>query len=270
MILVRIAVPDPEVGLGELGMETIDGGREQGFLASCRPEHGVQGNATVNPAGGVASEQGVGQGRQDEAGMPQVLTEHPAYFATMGAGQIIAGDATDQKLGDLSGRQGFEPGAHLPLHAHSHEIGSQLAIQNPGQRLGVLGHLGQHVVHFQHFHAMLPHLGDEIEMIALGLVDPHHIIEQQIVAVAWRQALMCQAGRTDHDLAQLSCFRMDAILGFFRRHDTLPLSVCFSNSKDFRELGRQRLKASTCRCTGHISPRRHQSARPGKSVFRCR
>ena len=53
----------------------------------------------------------------------------------------------------------------------------------------------------------------EVEMVALGVVDPQHVVEQQVVAVGRRQALMGAARRADHHLAQLADFRVDAELG---------------------------------------------------------
>ncbi|MNT42473.1 hypothetical protein D3C72_1788930 [compost metagenome] len=76
VVLVRVAVPDLEVGVGELGVELVDGGGQQGFLTARRPVHRVEGDATVDPAGGIAGELGVGQRRQDEAGVAEEVAEH--------------------------------------------------------------------------------------------------------------------------------------------------------------------------------------------------
>ena len=53
----------------------------------------------------------------------------------------------------------------------------------------------------------------EVEVVALGVVDPQDVVEQQVVAVGRRQALMRAARRADHDLAQLADLRVDAELG---------------------------------------------------------
>jgi hypothetical protein len=44
-------------------------------------------------------------------------------------------------------------------------------------------------VYLQDLHFPLAHLGDEIEVIVLGLTHPDHIVEQQFVAVAGRRPL---------------------------------------------------------------------------------
>ena len=65
-------------------------------------------------------------------------------------------------------------------------------------------------MHLQHFDAAVAHLHHELEMVALGVFHPQHVIEQQIVAVARGQPGMRLARGTDHDLAQLTDFRMYA------------------------------------------------------------
>jgi hypothetical protein len=47
-------------------------------------------------------------------------------------------------------------------------------------------------------------------MVALGVVDPEHVVEQQVVAVGRREPLMGAAGRANHDLAKLADFGMNA------------------------------------------------------------
>jgi hypothetical protein len=78
--------------------------------------------------------------------------------------------------------------------------------------------VGQQVVHFQHIDAALAHFGDEVEVVALGLSHPEHVIEQQFVAVVRGQPLMGQTWGAHHDFAQFAGFGMDAVLNFFRGH----------------------------------------------------
>ncbi len=111
MVLVRVAVPDLEVGVGELGVEFVDGAGQQGFLASRRPVHRVQRHAAIDPAGGVAGELGVGQRRQDEAGVAEEIAEHLDGLAAEAVRQVIGRHAADQELGDLARLQAAQPGA---------------------------------------------------------------------------------------------------------------------------------------------------------------
>ena len=87
-------------------------------------------------------------------------------------------------------------------------------IENPLLAFGNGHGFGQQAVHLDHIDAAVAHLGHEIEVVALGVLHPHHIVEQQVVAIAGRQALMRAARCTDHDLAQLPDFRVDAEFGF--------------------------------------------------------
>jgi hypothetical protein len=60
--------------------------------------------------------------------------------------------------------------------------------------------------------------GDEVEVVALGLGHPEHVIEQQFIAVVRGQPLMGQTWGAHHDFAQFAGFGMDAVLNFFRGH----------------------------------------------------
>ena len=64
---------------------------------------------------------------------------------------------------------------------------------------------------------------NEIEMVALGVVDPQHVVEQQCVAIAGRQTLMSAPWRADHHLAQLADLRMNAKLNLLRHDNEPPL-----------------------------------------------
>ena len=64
---VGIAEPDLEPGVLERRVERVDRRRQQGLLAPGRPVHRVEGDAAVDPAGGVAGEQRVRQRGHDEA-----------------------------------------------------------------------------------------------------------------------------------------------------------------------------------------------------------
>jgi hypothetical protein len=97
-------------------------------------------------------------------------------------------------------------------------IGGDFVLKNPVQCFRHRNDVGQQVVHFQYINTAFAHLGHEIEMVALGLVDPQHVIKQQFVAVVWGQPLMSQTWGTHHDFAQFAGFGMYAVLHFFRGH----------------------------------------------------
>lgn len=154
--------------------------------------------------------------------MAQVVAVHLDHAGAFAFRQVLAGHAADQELGQLARLQAFEPAAHFVGQADADGVGGDLAIQDPLQGFGVLHRIGQQVVHFQDFDPTLAHFGDEVEMVALGLVDPDHIIEQQFIAVVRGQPLMGQAWGANHDFAQFAGFGMDAVLNFFRGHYSDP------------------------------------------------
>ncbi len=102
-VIPEVGVPVLEVGVREHRMISIDGGDVVGLETARRPEHRVDRHPPVDPAGGVTSEQGVGEGRQDECtgvvegGGTQgpstgVLETHP---------RLLHGQAPDEVLGQL-------------------------------------------------------------------------------------------------------------------------------------------------------------------------
>ena len=48
--------------------------------------------------------------------------------------------------------------------------------------------LGQQVVHLRRHRTAVAQLVDEVEMIALGVIDPQDVVEKQVVAIGGRRA----------------------------------------------------------------------------------
>lgn len=46
----------------------------------------------------------------------------------------------------------------------------------------------------------------EVSMISLSILDPHHVVEEEIIVVGRGQPAMCQPRRANQDLAQLADF----------------------------------------------------------------
>jgi hypothetical protein len=66
----------------------------------------------------------------------------------------------------------------------------------------------------------LAHLVDEVLMVALGVLDPEDVVEQQVVAVRRREALVGQPGRADQHLAQAADLGVDAVGVGGLRHES--------------------------------------------------
>jgi hypothetical protein len=58
------------------------------------------------------------------------------------------------------------------------------------------------------------HLGHEIKLTTLRVVDPQHVVKQQVVAIARSQALVRTARRTNHHLPESTDLRMHTECGF--------------------------------------------------------
>jgi hypothetical protein len=120
-------------------------------------------------------------------------------------------------------------------------LGRDLVIEDPLLGLGDRHRFGEHVVHLDHFDAAVAHLLHEIEVIALGGLDPDHVVEQQPVVVRRRQALVRASRRADHHEAQLADFRVDTKGGVLISHNKGSLAASF-------EAGRRRGSAWPARC----------------------
>ena len=109
--------------------------------------------------------------------------------------------------------QALEIGAGVLDQAEADLVGGDLAVEQPGPGGRVLQRLGEQVVHLDHLDAALAHLGHEVEMVALGVLHPQHVVEQQVVAVGRGQPLVRPARRADQDLAQRADLGMHAVGG---------------------------------------------------------
>ena len=109
-------------------------------------------------------------------------------------GQVLVGDPADQQLGE-------DPAGHL-VHPRP-DVGSQrradqgvgdLALEQPGPGLGELDHVGEQVVQLEHLDPVLGHLGHEVDVVTPRLVDPDHVVEEQLVAVVGGEPLVGEPG----------------------------------------------------------------------------
>jgi hypothetical protein len=70
-------------------------------------------------------------------------------------------------------------------------------------------------------------------VIFQGLLHPDHIVEEQAMAISWRQALMCEARVAHHDGAEFTDFGMNTKL-----MHRLPPAICLQvNILTLRESG---------------------------------
>ena len=135
-------------------------------------------------------------------------------------GELLGRQAADQRFGEVAVGEAVEVALDLVDQAEAHLIRHHLIIEDPLLRFGDRHRLGEQVVHLDDIDAAVAHLLSEVEVIALGVVHPHDVVEQQRVAVGGREALVRPSRRAHHDLAQLADFRVNAVINFC--HINLP------------------------------------------------
>ena len=91
--------------------------------------------------------------------------------------------------------------------------GRSLRCEQPLARVAVLERLGEQLVEQQHLDAALAHQVDERVELLAGAAHPDHVVEQQLVAVRRRQALVREVGPVDDHAAQRPDLGRDAELG---------------------------------------------------------
>ncbi len=213
VVLGRVAPPDVDLA-GEVRMELVDGRRQDRFFMPRRPVQRIEGDPAVDPAGGVARVQRVRQRRQQVFGDAGRLLDHLQCLAADRLGELERREAADQGFCEGAVVEAFEVAAQLVDEAETDLVGHDLVVEDPLLALRHRNGLGEQVVHLHHVDATVAHLGDEVEVVALGVLDPEHVVEQQLVAVGRREALVCPTGGADQDLAQLADFRMNAEFDF--------------------------------------------------------
>src|SRR5699024_6272409 len=82
-------------------------------------------------------------------------------------------------------------------------------VPGPGDLQG----LGEQIVQLDHLDAPVSHLGHEVGVVALGILHPHHVVEEQFVVIGRGQSAVGKSRGTYEYLAQLAHFRMHAITG---------------------------------------------------------
>jgi len=195
-------------------MELVDGRRQDRFFMPRRPVQRVEGDPAVDPAGGVARVQGVRQRWQQVFGDAGRFLHDLQRLAADRLRELERREAADQGFCEDAVVEAFEVTAQLVDEAEADLVGHDLVVENPLLAFRDRDGLGQQVVHLHHVDAAVAHLGDEVEVVALGVLDPEHVVEQQLVAVGRRETLVRTSGRADHHLAQLADFRMDTELDF--------------------------------------------------------
>ena len=207
MILHRVAPPDGKPRVLEVGMEAIDRGEVQRLQPPRGPVHRVERDATVDPAGRVAGEDVVGQRREDEI----CRLQHRGKYALVRDRQFRAAHATNQ-----DGRQQIG----VDLHQVGHEVIRQTdpdgvvvdpRLQQPATGVHVFQRVHQQLPQIYHLDPAIAHRIGKGHVVNPRLLDPHHIIEQQLGAVGRSEPRHGGTGFVNQNAAQFARLGMDAV-----------------------------------------------------------
>ncbi len=206
-----VAPPHVHAGVGEPGMETVDRLHQQRLVAPGGPEQRVECHATVDPRRRVARVQRVRQRRHqvlaDVGGLPRERQVPGAELLR----QIDRGQPADHEAGQLAVVELLQERARLVDEAEPDLVRDDLAVEQPRLRLGETERLGQQVVQLEHFDAPLLHPDDELGVVALRVLHPHHIVEQQIVPIRRGEAIVSEPGGAHEHRAQPAHLGVDPV-----------------------------------------------------------
>src|SRR6185503_9099613 len=118
----------------------------------------------------------------------------------------------DQMIRELVGRHFIQPGPERLRCPQADCIGRDPAIEDEAPSLLALQGLPEQLVELQNLDSALLHLHHEIVVVLLRLLHPDHIVEEKVLAIPRRQALMGEAWAADHDGPQLAYLGVDAKL----------------------------------------------------------
>ena len=100
-VLRRVAPPDVDLA-GEVRVELVDRRGEDRLLVPGRPVERVERHAAVDPAGGVAGVERVGQRRQQVLGDARGVAHQADHVAAVRLGELVRRQPADQRLGQLA------------------------------------------------------------------------------------------------------------------------------------------------------------------------
>ena len=215
-------------------MELVDRGGQQRLLTPRRPVHRVQRHAAEDPRGVVAHELRVGQRPEHEPrgvrarGTPTGSCRPPRR-ARPGRRRRRSGTPPTDPRAARSARPGSRGAGPRPTRSSV-----TLRSSTQSRASGIGHHVGEQVLQLEDLDAAVDHLGDEVEVVAAGLLQPDDVVEQQLVAVLRGEPLVGEPRRADQDSAQLAGLRPHAQPGFGRAHRTARLSGGHQRDRDDR------------------------------------
>ncbi len=139
-----------------------------------------------------------------------MVTQIAAKKPVGSKGRSSVASPPKQIFGQLCARNFVHPAAQFGHHANADLIRRDPVVQHPLTAFGDIQRLGQQVIDVQNVDPLFAHRVREDVVILLRLLDPEHVIKQQILTVFGRQATMGQTGAADDHLPQCAGLRMNA------------------------------------------------------------
>ena len=204
-VVTEVRVPVLELGVPEHRVVAVDRSDVVGLEPPRRPEHRVDRDAAVDPAGGVPREQGVRQGRQHEHAL--VVQRCSRQRARPVLPQVEPGlghgEAADEVGGEDVGLHRGQGGPHLVHQGKPHGVlrGRHLDQAVPALVAG-RERLGEERLEQEDLDATLLHPRDELVVLVLGALDPQDVVEEQGVVGGRRQPLETELRAVHHHLSQ--------------------------------------------------------------------
>src|SRR5574338_644357 len=126
----------------------------------------------TSPPSSVASSQ--------ERSGPGLLAGQDRPRGPVVGGQVGDGQAADEELGEVLRGQRLEERARAVDEAEADLVGVDLPVEQPVARGGYGHRLGEEVVKLDDLDALVAEQLDEVGVVALGLLDPHDVVEEQV------------------------------------------------------------------------------------------
>ena len=218
VVVVALLVTEvlDELLTGKLRVPAVDGLHVVGLATTGGLGHGVDGDAAIDPAGGVAGEEVVGQRFDDEIGRGM----HADHHVDAAVGHLGVGEAAGEDAGQLAVRHVRQEAAHVVGQGSAEAIVGDLVLQQPGFGFRHVQGFRQQIGQEEDFDILIAQYLSEFVVLLTGTFHRQDVVKQQILAVGRGQTLQTEVGAVQHDTAQLANFR--TYIKF--AHDDIPSS----------------------------------------------
>lgn len=119
-------------------------------------------------------------------------------------GEVVQAEPADEVSGEGCAVELVEELAGRSDQTDADGVRDHESVEQPCTGAGHVDRLGEHFVQLEHLDAAIREFVPEIEVIALGLLDPEHVVEEQVVGVGRCEPLVGESRCGDQHFAQSS------------------------------------------------------------------